>query len=250
MKLTKLIVFTLILSSCASMYRRPESIEEKMARYKTRDTRINQIPSFTTSIKKITPSRYPASTTTGQEIDMSNKNLYFTSLYEQYGVLSKLYPQYAQNIDVCPFFHQPILTYKAKEQKWDWSLKSKSEFITKKIVKALPADTYEIAIKDHMNRNYMEVKKLCHTGQSSNYYIYENLVTLIHQKNTIKQNIDSLNSLYKVSIFFNEKLINEIATKRRKRTTGRGLASTKQKVSFTQEALHRINATWTERLSE
>ena len=250
MKSVNLIVLSLIVASCASIYRRPESIQEKMTRYKTRDKRINQVPSYSTNIKKIKPTRYPASTTSGQDISMSNKNLYFISLYEQYETFSTLFPQYSQKLNHCAFFHQPMISYKTKNKKWDWSLKNSSEISKKKIVKALPSDNFQNAIRDHMKRNFQEVEKLCHTGQSSNYYIYENLITLIKQKQIIRQDIESLNSLYKISLFFNEKLLNEIATKKRARSSGRGLASTKQKVNFSQEALHRINATWAESLTE
>jgi predicted choloylglycine hydrolase len=251
MKRVLLTITILSMASCASTYRRPESIKEKMARYKSRAISTNKIPSYQVSSFKYSRGRVPASANADQDLNYSNKNLYFLSLYEQYESFSEVYPEHKKDLKHCPVYHQVLLDYKETPKKWSWSKKSKVDLSKSKIVAHLPKskESVSIAMRDHMDRNYDELSKLCFTGASDNYYIYENLIEITKAKR-IKKNKDGVNSLLKTTLFFNETLLHSVAEKSRARRKGRGLASTKKKVDFTQEALIRMKASWAKSLFE
>lgn len=251
MKRIFLVTSLLMLASCASTYRRPESIEEKMARYKSRSVSTNKIPKYEVESFSYSRGRVPASAYKAQGLDYSNKNLYFLSLYEQYESFTELYPEYRKDIKHCPVYHQVLLDYKDTPKKWSWSKKTKNDYQNKTIVKQLPnsSSSIPIAMRDHMDRNYEELSQLCFTGASDNYYIYENLIE-ITKKNKLGKNAQGVNSLLKTTLFYNETLLNTIGEKSRARAKGRGLASTKKKVNYTQEALTRLKANWATKLFE
>jgi len=245
MKKVLLTTSIFMLASCASTYKRPESIKEKMARYKSRTVTTNKVPSYKVSNFKHSRGRVPASARASQDLNISNKNLYFLSLYEQYDAFSQAFPEHKKQMKHCPVYHQVLLSYKETPQKWSWTKKNDLDISNKKIISHLPnaKSSVTTALKEHMDRNYEELSKLCFTGSSDNYYIYENLIE-ITKMNKIKKNADGVNSLLKTTLFFNETLLNSVAEKTRKRAKGRGLASTKKKVNYTQEAFTRLKASW------
>lgn len=249
MKRVLLTVTILTMASCASTYRRPESIKEKMARYKSRAISTNKIPNYSVNSFKYSRGRVPASANADQDLNYSNKNLYFLSLYGQYESFSKIYPEHKKDLKHCPVYHQIVLDYKETPKKWSWTKKNNISAQKDSIVAHLPKakESVSIAIRDHMDRNYEELSKLCFTGASDNYYIYENLIE-ITKANKLKKNKEGINSLLKTTVFFNETLLNSVAEKSRNRTKGRGLASTKKKIDYTQEALMRMKASWAQSL--
>jgi hypothetical protein len=248
MKKINLVITTLILSSCASMYRHPESIAEKMHRYKSREQNINKVPEYEISKVKITKNRMPASTR-NEEVNLSNKKLYFTSLYEQYDSFSQMYPKFKKNINVCPVFHQEVISYKETPKKWSWSQKKVTN-VTNGILASLPGETLEDKVAMHMNSTYQELDKLCQIGTSNNYYIYENLITLVNNDGVIKKDKESVNTLLKTSIFFNRALMTKVGKKSKMRARGRTIASKVKKVSYDDAAINRMNASWATNLFE
>lgn len=246
MKKIFLMVNILALASCASMYRHPESIEEKMARYKSRKTSSNPIPHYQVAKYKYKASRNPASASQ-EELNINNKNIYFLSLYEQYDAFAQIYPDYKKPLKYCPFFHQDLLSYKETPKKWKWDKKTKvntAQGVLSAIIDVDDKRTEKTAIKSHMDRNYDELVELCDKGSSDNYYIYENMITLSKKKGVIKRDTEGLNSLLKTTLFFNETLLHEVGHKNKVRAKSRGIASTKSKVDYTNEALTRVKASW------
>lgn len=133
----KWIIFTttsLLLSGCASSYRRPESVDDKMRRYQAKTYSQNLTPALPKLDEqkhtawfetKSGPSRAPASAVEAQEdqlsfgIDQSHKRLYFLTLYSQYDQLQKFSQSYqAPEMKVCPHFHSSLITHKESFQNY------------------------------------------------------------------------------------------------------------------------------------
>ena len=246
--LSLITIFTL-LSSCGSYYKKPESIEAKMARYTSKDESVNNVPDYMVSSYKYKGSRYPASADR-EEVNESNKSVYFLSLYEQYQSMAELYPTNKKVIKYCPTFHQEIL--KKSPRVSVYKLKNEIDFSKSSIVSSLDFDGQEASKKNlsqamsiYMDQTYAELTQLCESGVSSNYYIYENFITLAQKNGVLGKNQDSLNALFKTTVFFNDALISSISDKEKIRTRGRSIASTKKlEVDYTQEAIRRLRATW------
>ena len=85
------IILMIFITSCASHYRRPESIQEKMARFKAREGGINKVPDYYSPIGSMLKShgRSPASRKPKSDLSLNynNKKLYFLTLYGQYTTL-------------------------------------------------------------------------------------------------------------------------------------------------------------------
>ncbi len=106
-----------VLASCSS----PESYQSKMSRYTPKQVGINNVPDITTSgmefvIKK--DSRSPASSDTSASVELtqndeatlSNKKLYFLTLFGQYTNINKYSSEFkAPSVSVCPNFHNSLL---------------------------------------------------------------------------------------------------------------------------------------------
>ncbi len=230
------------LLSCAGLYRSPESIGQKMHRYRSKEIRTNITPDVVVSDFKRSRSRSIASQEQ-QDLSINNKKVYFMSLLKQYDTFVSIYPEYGKKINLCPRFHQEMLEHKEKGLTENWN---KKESIThgSPIVDALRKDhsSIEDGIKAHIQRNHDELAQLCEQGSSHNYYIYENLVSLSREPGVLLGNTDGINILLKSPIFFNMKVISSVATK--SRVKARGIASHSEAVDFEYEALSRIGSTW------
>lgn len=108
-----------VLASCSS----PESYKSKMSRYTPKHFGTNQVPEITTAgfnftVKKA--HRTPASSdnttsiesTLGPEATLSNKKLYFLSLFGQYESMNKYASEFsAPAVSICPHFHNSLLEH-------------------------------------------------------------------------------------------------------------------------------------------
>ena len=240
MKKTLTVISLLSLVSCASIYRRPESIQDKMSRYRSKEIRTNIVPDYFAKDFSFR-GRIPASAE--DSLKYTNKNLYFLSLYKQYEQFSELYPSFKKNVKYCPRFHQEVINFKEKNQSTNL-VKRKGPKDTQNFLSAIKKGHTNIdqGVKSHMNRNFDEIVQLCEQGYSHNYYIYENLITLSKEPGVILRNKESYNILLKNPIFFNQKLLTTLATE--KRMKSRGLASVVEKEDFIKEASHRVGAKW------
>lgn len=120
---SSLVIYTLSLASlisCAGV----ESYDDKMSRYLPKVTGKNQVPEFKTEsfqfMTKKTIGRSPASVTKAEQVvseenTLSNKKLYFLTLFGQYESMKK-YSQHftAPNVNICPHFHTSLLEHKGR----------------------------------------------------------------------------------------------------------------------------------------
>lgn len=110
-------------SSCSSgySYRRPESVNEKINRYQSRNTNANQVPEmrvedYTFDIG--TGNRGPASVEMESRKDKglnqyNNKRLYFLTLFSQYQEIGKYSSAgVVKSLNHCPSFHTSYLNFK------------------------------------------------------------------------------------------------------------------------------------------
>ena len=112
-----MIVSLSILASCSGH----ESYQSKMSRYTPKQIGTNQVPEITTNRFKFSEnksSRSPASsdyttsveTTQSDEATLSNKKLYFLTLFGQYSYMSKYAQEFkAPVVSVCPNFHNSLI---------------------------------------------------------------------------------------------------------------------------------------------
>lgn len=122
MKKNTLVLMTVslaVLASCSS----PESYQTKMSRYTPKQYGVNQVPEITTSGFQFTTkkgSRLPASadkatsveSVQSNEATLSNKKLYFLTLFGQYESMNKYASEFdAPKVSVCPHFHNSLLEH-------------------------------------------------------------------------------------------------------------------------------------------
>lgn len=282
------IPLTLLASSCSNL----ESFDSKMSRYKSRDVESNKVPTlyplnFNTSGRTIASEAsndtvQPAEleNATAFEKTITNKKLYFQSLYEQYAELSSFIPE-KQNpkIDSCPQFHGNFLEYKKTNSKnqsqnfvfsYDREKFTDSEYLAKHpelllsvveddvlpravdllmkkpdMVKSEQSDVVKNALALHMKRTYSELRELCEYGVSQNYYIFENLMT--HAKGAgIASNTEGVKILLKTTLFSNLAIKTSLTQfKEVPSSQGRMPASAIKEDDYKEkEVMKRLNVSW------
>ncbi len=211
----------------------------------------------------------------------NNKRLYFLTLYSQYKEMMPLASSDTVGLELnhCPSFHTSYLTYnesapmKSSSKKYklpfnDMKMMSDANFmanypefflpvaksstrprvidiaITKKLSAKETKELVEQSIDLHLSKTYSELSELCDTGSSSNYYIYENLMTHIKTKSKISPDKVGLQTLFKTTLFSNMALTNSI--KKYQKTKSRGIASYAHKQSFDKEVIKRLEVPWVE----
>lgn len=276
------------LLGCAGSYKRPESIESKMERFKSKSAQINKVPDFQVlsdvSFKRT--RRGPASTAKKKDMqtEHTNKKLYFLTLLSQYNNLSKYSSaQAVPAVNICPSFHSILVDHKEKFEAEGFKKNTKVNLDFKSIYSSevyqnpkqlsyypelmLPVTKEEVhptvaeymtsnntanasqvmgnAINVHIGKTYDELKELCDTGASNNYYIYENLITHVKSQG-FRANATNMKTLLKTSIFTNVALIKSFE-KTAKKSRGRGLASVNTtKDSYTDAVVDRLGVEWSE----
>lgn len=255
-----------LLSSCASNYR-PESFDEKMARYVPRMKQENKVPKLNIS-PKLMSARSPSSKTkTKGSLALSNKNLYFLTLYSQYKELKKYSVVDHNEIKVCPHFHSLVIDQKdlfsATEKKYTWKFKNQTNIEpTANPVLALPVlsqevkpSVYELYQKDqrrnldslvkkglqvHVEKTYKEISELCEYGSSDNYYAFENLIGHVKGKGKLESKDKELSTMVKTSLYYNMVLIKFL----KKQRSERSISSLEKGNLFDEEILNRSESKW------
>ncbi len=274
---------SLLAISCSSGFKRPESIEEKMARFKAKNIGQNFTPSYKVAnvdFTKKARGRGPASVgkkNTG-ESNISNKRLYFLSLHNQYQQLKQyVSSDSAPTLNICPRFHTSLVKYKETygDQPYktkvyspkftvsqlgdaDYSAKypelylpvskdGKTPTVMDMVSKTENKKVEEVvkeAIKVHLSKTYIELKELCDYGSSDNYYVYENLLTHIQRKDEgWPASNDNMTVLLKTTLVGNMALIRSLEYQS-KAEASRGIASVNNEVYYDDEVLDRMNADW------
>ncbi len=278
MKISNLAISSLglLLVACAGT----ESYQNKMERYQARAGEKILVPEIKSiDFASTTPKmgRFPASIST-EESNLTNKKLYFLSLYSQYeSFKSYSNNSYAPELQICPSFHTGLISYQEKysskivpnSKVFTYNL---AEFkntnyvsthpelllpITKdalspKVIdiinsmndKITAAEVNEIvknAVDIHLAKTFIELRELCTYGSSSNYYIYENLVTHT-QSEKLNPSTASMNILLKTTLFSNRALLTSLS--RFDNNQGRAIASEKLKLPFNEEFAKRLSVSW------
>ena len=212
---------SLLAISCSSGFKRPESIADKMVRFKAKNIGQNFTPSYQVAdvqFQSKRRGRAPASvikSNTGKK-NISNKRLYFLSLHNQYQQLKQYVgTDSAPTLSICPRFHTSLLKYKdtygstpyqskvytskyTKDQLVDKNYSAKypelylpvtKDAVTPTVMDILAKNSkkqvenvVQNALQIHLSKTYNELKELCEFGSSDNYYVYENLLTHIQRK--------------------------------------------------------------------
>lgn len=267
------------ISSCAGHYRRPESFEAKMARFKPRNSNPNKVPKIQLdpSLPKTfraPASRGPASTANRPLKKLpSNKRLYFMSLYGQYRALSSyVQTEQAPDIKHCASFHTTLVNYQEglppvkttnvsfeeryKELRPDM-LASYPELSLPMTLDGERPRLYDVlqdkkgkstthyvtqALKVHLTKTYKELEELCESGSSDNYYNYENLTTHIQREGSeFGPNQESLKILLRTTLFSNMSLLEGL-----KKGQGRMPASSSHEENVYQDGLiQKLGVQWT-----
>lgn len=267
------------ISSCAGSYRRPESFEAKMARFRPRNSNPNKVPKIQLDPSLPATFRAPAKrgpASTGKRSLKklpSNKRLYFMSLYGQYRALSSyVQTEQAPDIKHCASFHTTLVNYKeglppVKTSKVSFE-KRYSGLTPDKIASypelslpmTLDSDEprlYDVlqdkkgkstthyvtqALKVHLTKTYKELEELCETGSSDNYYNYENLTSHIQREGgQFGANKNSLKILLRTTLFSNMSLLEGL-----KKGQGRMPASSSHEENIYQEGLiQKLGVEWT-----
>src|SRR5690606_14323732 len=166
---------------------------------------------------------------------ISNKELYFTTLYEQYKKLARLTHD-TDKIKSCPAFHQTwvdftneannqkaIFPYSYKEIiKENYALASFPELgletsSGKKVIEYVSTNSQDNnktvvdAIRTYNEKNHEELLKLCDTGVSENYFVFENMVSFYAKKKDFHQSGKALMAFMKMPLVSNALLIDRFS---------------------------------------
>ncbi|MCO4793503.1 MAG: hypothetical protein KC493_07320 [Bacteriovoracaceae bacterium] len=273
---------SLLAVSCSSGFRRPESIEDKMSRFKAKNLGQNETPTYQVSnVNFANNGRGPASVAVEKkstDTSISNKRLYFLSLHNQYQQLKQFVDgDSAPTLTVCPRFHTSLLKYKEAYGDSPYNGKNytpifnsasvdNNEYASKFPELYLPVtkdsltptvkdmvskvkgnkieETVKSAMQIHLSKTFGELKELCDYGSSDNYYIYENLLTHIQREEGFSPSNSSMTVLLKTTLVGNMALIKSLNQQSTKKAS-RGIASTPTaKVHYDDEVLGRMNASW------
>ena len=145
---SKLQVTSLLLllsAGCASSYRAPESVEQKIARYEPQGTKTNLVPELPTAkaSKAAKAGRAPASVSmeapeeTSSDLQHSNKRLYFLTLFSQYKELDAK----GRELNICPHFHSQLVDHSESYRNQMTSVKAIPQYSAQLIENILKDET-------------------------------------------------------------------------------------------------------------
>ncbi len=228
-----------------------------------------------------------------ESLPYNNKKLYFLTLLDQYQHL-KSYSKKELNpsLKICPKFHSVLLYHneqfsknKLKQTRWPAKTYDYKRFddnnylaahpelslpITKNStgptvvdvlkkkkgssVKEYHQKTIQQAFGLHLSKTFSELQELCEYGGSSNYYIYENIMTHAKKSRSLGKNSKNLTTLLKTTIFSNIALKKSLTPdmhspkKLKAKHQGRKIASvqTMEKHGLEKEVINRLGAYWIE----
>jgi len=277
-----LCLYALIVAACSSGFKRPEGISEKMARYEAKSDSLQETPviNFPTSFIQ-SKSRAPASISHDNVekrslsmTTLSNKGLYFSTLFSQYKELKKFSTAALPEMKYCPAFQNQFLTYNFNQIGASTSFKINFDYqaaihskdgerhpelylqvdstkgaitfsqwlINEKNAK-VPEQIQILytGLDQYVQKMKSEIDLLCESGQSQNYYIFENLTQGVTKEKDYKAN-----TLVKTPLFYNMGLITSLKRKVEKKSNSNRMpasATFSDQVDLQNEVLNRLNAT-------
>ena len=264
-----LILLSVSVSACSSYhYAGPESIGEKMDRYKSKNPNPNPVPDLSAKNdlirKNENQAREEVQAPTLSKVTYSNKRLYFLGLLKQYDQF-KAYSQKDQSsIKACPQFHTATSDYLSQKKNTS-KVKLKSAPLKNGKVDPLLYPEYYLpfnnrpayelasaknstkvlskAIEEHITRTYREIQELCEYGSSDNYYAFENLITHI-QSTGIYKNADGAKILLKTPLFSNDLILTSLKARTKTRSRGLASGSSTQSDPLIKELSSRLGVSW------
>ncbi|MBG09013.1 MAG: hypothetical protein CME68_09665 [Halobacteriovoraceae bacterium] len=271
------ILIILLISSCSSSYKQPETFSSKMNRFNPHTEKVNLIPSPPPLPQGLMFSRRPASIENKPKNKKKlkpSRHLYFLTLFEQYQKIKAYSSATLPKINTCPHFHTPLLkegfkySQSKSKKKLNYAFLNKKHFedlnflstspelylpMTEKSKKPKVIDiiktqdkeiwplTIQKALSYHAFKTFREIEQLCQVGKSTNYYNFQNLLTTIQKsKNEFKPSRKNLAILLKTTIFSNMALISSL----RKKELSRTPASLKKDTKLKKQILSRMKAPW------
>ncbi|MFI5389758.1 MAG: hypothetical protein ACHQYQ_00240 [Bacteriovoracales bacterium] len=272
----KLLIISLLFYSCASNYRPPESFGDKMGRYSSKSKHYNIVPkSYAMDTNYKSMGRKIASKEEGKKMmGYTNSSLYFLSLFSQFKQIQKLSEKQAGTLKRCPRFHGEFLQVEENhinfpEGKIDYSIFDKNllydeNYLAKNPALLLPLSESSNAqiVRDKLEGSDLskinqivedallvqqikilnELQELCEDGVSDNFYAYQNLLIYADAKKDLTPSKKSMETLLKVSLFFNRTLIESL--KANSKLSARSISSVKEADAIDNQLLYRMKADW------
>jgi hypothetical protein len=260
-----------LLTACSGyQYRAPESIADKMDRYKANNPNPNpslELKSRQDLLQK-GASRGLASKELPETYGLkhSDKRLYFMSLLSQYELMRTMVKNETPNLTICPHFHSSVVEYKEEHGEYktlhkaetkakaggdealypELQLKVSNQGLTLKeeLANQEKEEVLEKALSNHAKNTFNELRELCEYGVSDNFYAFENLMT--HIKNSgFAKNSESANVLFKTPIYANDLIMNSLSFKSSEPTRGPASANLNSTENdYLRELSARMNAHW------
>lgn len=271
----------LVTISCASNYRRPESVEDKMSRYEVKKEKINEVPRIAPPAISYA-SRGPASVTAPKKMsrpfsDLTNKRVYFLTLLSQYNDFRPFATFAAPTLAICPNFHTNVVSFNESHQKsfekrsWPLHFESESSLQDESWVKKYPEfylpitkesveprvldllrkspskekaqELIAMAVDTHVSKIYDELRELCEHGSSDNYFTFENLTS--HIKGSGKPfppGEEGLKVLMKTTLFTNKVLIDSLKSATLEK--GSRAPASMEEARYIDEVIVRLGVDW------
>lgn len=263
-------LFALCAGACGH-YAPPETFESKMARYQVRNTGTSGVPEIEPIQFQAPRMRAPASISPSQneDINFSNRKLYFITLYKQYHELSSFSKAPVREINQCPSFHSALVDHSEVEKpRVDFKVQYNSEKIkdesyikyypelylsmddnapTPRVVDLIRNDIsktqslVQTAIEKHVDKTHAELAELCEYGTSDNYYAFENLNTEMRKKEVAPATTAGMRVLLKTTLFSNKALIESLKSSS---SPSRSPASAIKQVDFETLVMNRLGVPW------
>ncbi len=268
-------IFIFTLFGCSFLYKKSESIESKMVRFKSKNIDLGLLPQIEIADFRYN-SRFPASISEknyGESLKYSNKKLYFLTLYLQYKEFAKYTQEYerSQEVSICPSFHTTLVKYRDNKKLSfqhsqrtyrpifnsqnlnasiypELSLSTPEGTSVKQKIKLNPQeDTSKIVLKAvvfHRKKIYRELKELCEYGYSEHYYAYENLITKQITEGVITAHTKGVKILLKTVPFVNELILDSLKSSSRKVNREIASVSDREDPFYYQALVQRFKAHW------
>ena len=155
--------------------------------------------------------RRPSSSSNLGPVGMTNKVLYFSTLYFQYQEFARFTQSAVQSLSFCPNFHSHFIQENSRVTLPKMTIPTSS---LTNLPLPVPQDLYpeqqllrlntpDLAIREYLAAIYQEIEELCQTGSSSNYYVFENLVQANNQISADGPSLKKLNINLKTTLFSN-----------------------------------------------
>lgn len=169
---------------------------------------------------------------------LSNRQVYFLSYYKQYLNLAQVLKVHSK-ITSCPSFHQVVLEYEKELKSFDNqlnlnvnlnSVKTDQSNLSYYPVLSMQGESDRMVYDELYRNNWKEsqstlrnalltyhtsmqgeIEKLCDTGVSPGYYVYENLVTYFKEFKDFHHTRDGLKALLKVPTLANMVILDNLS---------------------------------------